>query len=111
VKQLRSLRSFEDEFTKNDTAILPVVADRPERTREFREREKLGYEILTDADGAFFAALGVKRRRQVRGRPYAHPTTIILDREGVVRFLDVRRVLFTWRPSNEKLLARVKKLD
>jgi peroxiredoxin len=85
--------------------VVAIVADAPERVRAFKEREAIPFDILSDPAGAVFEAFGVARSRKVRGRPYAYPTTAVFDRDGVARFVEVRRVLFMLRASPAKLAA------
>jgi peroxiredoxin len=108
VKQLRGLRGFREEVEKRGAAVVAVVGDRPEAIKAFKEREGIWFDVLQDPDGAAFRSFGVARAGQVKGRPYAHPTTILLDREGIARHVEVRKWTFFSRGSPGEL---VKALD
>ena len=104
MTQLRGLRGLRQEIEKRGAAVVAVVGDRPEAIKAFKEREGIWFDVLQDPDGSAFRAFGVARAGKVRGRPYAHPATILLDREGVARSVDVRKWTFLFRPSPEKLV-------
>lgn len=60
--------------------------------------------ILSDPDHAVIDRYGIFNDQEARGRPVPHPTTLIIDREGVVRWR-VTETDYTLRPENEEILA------
>src|SRR5262245_23841686 len=93
-----------EEVEKRGAAVVAVVADRPQAIKAFKEREGIWFDVLQDPDGAAFRAFGVARAGKVKGRPYARPATILLDREGIARYVDVRTWTFFLRASPGKLV-------
>lgn len=60
--------------------------------------------ILSDPDHAVIDRYGIFNDQEARGRPVPHPTTLIIDGEGVVRWR-VTETDYTLRPENEEILA------
>jgi peroxiredoxin len=96
-----------------DLRIVWVMADRQinERTRVFIDESGLRDHILflSDEDSALIRSLGILNAAPEpieEGVP--HPATYILDREGIVRFVDVRKDFHIWLAPElirEELLA------
>lgn len=93
-----------------DTRILAVSVDGPaeQRTMIERVREEYGvdvdYTLLTDADHAVIDRYGIFNDAEPRGRPVPHPTTLVIDREGIVRW-KVVETDYRLRPENADILT------
>ena len=67
-------------------------------------------ELLADADHAVIDRYGLlNEQAAARGRMLPHPTTYILDRQGIVRW-KFTELDYKIRPSNEAILEQLKKL-
>jgi peroxiredoxin len=95
-------------FQAENTEVLGISANAPFSQKAFADFAKINYPLLSDRDGKVMQAFGVyDEPRRVAKRSY-----VIVDKEGVVRFLDIR-------PSNsekdllstEQLLNAVKKVN
>jgi peroxiredoxin len=62
------------------------------------------YTLLSDPDHAVIDRYGLLNQQDPQARPIPHPTTFVIDTEGVVRwkFLETD---YRIRPSNEDVLA------
>jgi peroxiredoxin len=87
---------------------LGISANAPFSQKAFADFAKINYPLLSDRDGKVMVGFGVyDTERRVAKRAY-----VIVDKDGVVRYLSVR-------PSNtekdllstEQLLAEVKKVN
>jgi peroxiredoxin len=95
-------------FQAENTEVLGISANAPFSQKAFADFAKINYPLLSDRDGKVMQAFGVyDEPRRIAKRSY-----VIIDKEGIVRFLDVR-------PSNsekdllstEQLLNAVKKVN
>ena len=95
-------------FQAENTEVLGISANAPFSQKAFADFAKIAYPLLSDRDGKVMVAFGVyDEPRRVAKRAY-----VIIDKEGVVRYLDIR-------PSNtekdllstEQLLNEVKKVN
>lgn len=95
-------------FQAENTEVLGVSANMPFSQKAFADFAKINYPLLSDRDGKMMQAYGVyDEPRRVAKRSY-----IIIDKEGVVRYLNIR-------PSNsekdllstQELLNEVKKVN
>jgi peroxiredoxin len=98
----------------DDVVILYVLAERQinAKTRRFiaegRLRERVRF--LADPDSRLIEALGLlKRDPEPIEAGVAHPATYLLDREGRVRFADVREDYHVWLDPRtvREALARI----
>jgi peroxiredoxin len=70
--------------------ILVVSPDPNAKSQELAERLKARYRFLTDADLAVTRRYGLLHARGGhRGQDVPRPTTIVIDRQGVVRWLSL----------------------
>jgi mycoredoxin-dependent peroxiredoxin len=96
------------QFQAENTEVLGISANAPFSQKAFADFAKINYPLLSDRDGKIMQAFGVyDEPRRVAKRSY-----VIIDKEGVVRYLNIR-------PSNsekdllstEQLLSEVKKIN
>ena len=95
-------------FQAENTEVLGISANAPFSQKAFADFAKINYPLLSDRDGKVMQAFGVyDEPRRIAKRSY-----VIVDKEGIVRFLDIR-------PSNsekdllstEQLLNAVKQVN
>ena len=68
------------------------------------------FQLLADPDNAVIDRYGVYNPDDSRQRAIPHPTTLVIDKEGVVRWKFIE-IDFRIRPTNEDILAAVAELD
>lgn len=73
-----------------------------------REAEGLDFEILLDPGAETIRAWGLLNESSDRGIP--HPTVVIIDREGVVRYA-LTDTDYTVRPASADLVDRLRALN
>jgi peroxiredoxin len=95
-------------FQAENTEVVGISSNAPFSQKAFVDFAKINYPLLSDRDGKVMQAYGVyDEARRLAKRSY-----VIIDKEGVIRYLDVR-------PSNsekdllttEQLLNAVKKVN
>ncbi len=95
-------------FHAENTEVLGISANAPFSQKAFADFAKINYPLLSDRDGKLMTAFGVfDQERRVAKRSY-----VIIDKEGVVRYLNIRpsgseKDLL----STETLLNEVKKVN
>ena len=55
----------------------------------------LDYPLLSDPDHAVIDRYGLLNQNDPRDRPIPHPTTLVIDRDGVVRWKFIHAALLT----------------
>ncbi len=86
--------------------VVAVSSDEPMSVREFARANGLAYTILSDPGGEVIERYGIRNRRHTDG-VIPDPTTLVLDREGVVRYKRIE-VDYTVRPPAEELVEAVR---
>jgi len=95
-------------FKAENTEVLGISANFPFSQKAFVDFAKINYPLLSDRDGKVMQSYGVyDEPRKLAKRSY-----IIIDKEGVIQYLNIR-------PTNtekdllstEQLLSEVKKVN
>jgi len=79
-----------------------IANDDPEKLRALSVADGLNMPFLLDPDATTIKAYGVYNDGSERGIP--HPTALVIDKQGVVRFVRVDED-YKQRPSVDELLA------
>jgi mycoredoxin-dependent peroxiredoxin len=96
------------QFQAENTEVVGISVNAPFSQKAFVDFAKINYALLSDRDGKVMQAYGVyDEPKRLAKRSYA-----IIDKEGIIRYLDIR-------PSNsekdllttEQLLNAVKKVN
>ena len=92
--------------------ILAVSIDPRDKALFLRDKLKdqpgFDFPLLSDANHRVIDRYGLLNEQSQRGWP--HPATYVIDREGKVRWKFVE-VDYKVRPSNEDVLAQLKKVE
>ncbi len=70
----------------------------------------LDYTFLSDPDAAVINRYGLYNQEGPSGRAIPHPTTYVIDTEGVVRW-KMTEVNYRIRPENADILAALMELE
>ncbi len=84
-----------------DTVLWAISNDDPDKLRELRSGEGLEFPFLLDPDATTIRQYGVFNEESERGIP--HPTALIVDKDGIVRFVRVDED-YKQRPAVEELM-------
>ena len=80
-----------------------------DRVREDYD-QVIDHTLLSDPDAAVINRYGLFNQDDPRGRAIPHPTTYVIDREGVVRW-KMTEVDYRIRPENADILAALAALE
>jgi len=98
------------EAEKKGVEIIAVSPDPNARSHEMAQRLHLGYRFVADPDLAVTRRYGlVHARAGQHGEDVPIPTTVVLDRAGVVRWLSISNNL-QLRPDPDDVLRAVRDL-
>jgi len=105
------LQEHADEFKKAGIQLVGISYDSPEILKNLHLRKELSFPLLSDKDSEVITKYGVLNKETRPGRFYGipHPTTILLDKKGVVQarlFVDTYK-----RHSPKQLLEAAEKAD
>ena len=109
MTQLTELRHLIDADLKNDTELVVVSIDGDEengRTFQRIARDdgvEPDYTFLSDPQSQVIGRYGVRNPNGGRRGASPHPAAYIIDKRGVVRWVDVQATDYTIRPSNEAI--------
>jgi len=101
-----------EEQYRDKVEILAVSVDPHDKALFLRDKLKdkpgFNFPLLSDANHKVIDRYGLLNDKA--SRPIPHPATLVVDRKGVVqwKFIEVN---YKVRPSNEDVLAQVKKVE
>jgi peroxiredoxin len=110
VSELQGLGAITHELEATGAEILAISPDPNERSQQLADRLRVNYRFLADPDLAVTRRLGlVHRGGGPGGTDVPRPATVVVDRQGVVRwafFADNVQV----RPDPREVLRAVRAL-
>ena len=113
VAELEQLNRYAAEFEKLGVSLIAVSSDRVDELEPFARKHKWRIRLLADPDLAIHRLYNVQSRKFTpkRGpfRDLAIPTTILLDEDGRVLWLE-QTSNFRVRPQADMVLAKAKAL-
>ena len=104
----REVCAFTEDFTQfqsADTVVLPISVDAVPSLKEFKAKEKLGVDLLSDFKREVSRAYGTL----LEDKFYSNRAYVIIDRTGTVRWTFAETTPGT-RRENAELLAELRKL-
>ena len=81
-----------------------------DRIAEERDGSIVEHTFVSDPDAMVIERYGLYNQDDPRGRAIPHPTTYVIDMEGVVRW-KMTEVNYRIRPTNEDILAALAGLE
>ena len=66
--------------------------------------------LLSDPDHAVIARYGLLNQQDPEARPIPHPTTFVIDRDGIVRWKFIE-IDYRIRPTNEQILTALREVQ
>lgn len=81
-----------------------------DRVAEDTGGRMLDYTLLSDPGAAVINRYGLFNQNDPRGRAIPHPTTYVIDMDGVIRW-KMTEVDYRIRPENEDIAAAIDELD
>ena len=94
-------------MSSDDPTDLQMMVD---RVAEENDGLVLDLTLLSDPGAAVINRYGLFNQDDPRGRAIPHPTTYVIDKDGVVRW-KMTEVNYRIRPENDDILAALSELD
>ncbi len=89
---------------------MTVSSDSAEALRKYKAKTRTEFLMLSDERNTAAALYKIQNHWEIIKRGVAHPATFIIDREGIVRFAEVRRS-HLFRIRMVTVINELKKLD
>jgi len=105
----REMRAFTEDcshFQSADTVVLPISVDSVPTLKEFKAKEKIGIDLLSDFKREVTRRYGTL----LEDKFFSNRAYVIIDRQGVVRWSHAEETPGTRREDAE-LLAELAKLE
>jgi peroxiredoxin len=110
VKELQGLGAELSKAEQAGVEIIAVSPDPNEQSQRLAEGLKLAYRFVADPDLAVVRRYGlVHERGGAEGQDVPRPATVVVDRQGIVRWLSVTRN-FQVRPEAADVVRAVRGL-
>ena len=110
MAELQGLGAKLSEAERAGVEIVAISPDPNERSQQVADGLKLGYRFLADPDLVVARRYGlVHARGGPEGQDMARPATVVLDKDGVVRWFSVSRNVQV-RPDPDDVLGAVRRL-
>lgn len=104
----RELAAFTDDFSQfqsANTEVLPISVDSVPTLRAFKAKEKIGVDLLSDFKRDVSRLYGTLLEEHF----FSNRAYIIIDKQGVVRWVHVEEALGN-RRENSEILAQLRQL-
>ena len=88
---LGKVHSAYDKIRELGAEVIAVTSDAPETLRQYKEKTGTRFPLLSDSSSAAVDLYGIRNNWELMKRGVAHPSTFIIDRQGIVRFAEIRR--------------------
>lgn len=104
------------EEQRQETEIVALASDDPTDLQRMVDRVAEEYDrqldmvFVSDPDALVINRYGLYNQDDPRGRAIPHPTTYVIDKEGVVRW-KMTEVNYRIRPTNEDILAALSEIE
>jgi peroxiredoxin Q/BCP len=105
--QLTSLAEDYEKIKQAGADLLAISVDKPEFAWSMSQTTGAKFQLLSDVDHKVIEAYGIFNANEHNG--IAFPSTFVLDKTGVIRYMYVGRTP-TDRPPDESILDQVKKV-
>jgi peroxiredoxin len=110
MAELQGLGAQLSEAERAGVEVVAISPDPNDRSQQVAEGLRLGYRFLADRDLAVARSYGlVHAGGGAEGQDVMRPATVVLDRDGVVRWFSVARN-FQIRPDPDDVLRAVRAL-
>ena len=98
------MRDRIEEYERREIRIVAIYGQGFDAVKSFADRESFPFLVLVDADRSVIRRYGVYVRINYESWNMARPSTVLVDGEGIVRFIFVGRNQRDW-PTHETVFA------
>lgn len=105
TKEMCAFTEDYGQFQSADTVVLPISVDSVPTLKEFKAKERIGVDLLSD----FKREVSRRYGTLLEDKFYSNRAYVVIDRDGVVRWAYAEETPST-RRENSELLAQLRKL-
>ncbi len=98
-----------DEIRATGADLWAIANDDPDKLRAYRDEEGFEFPFLLDPDAEAIKAWRLLNDTDSRGRLIPHPAVVILDTDGVVRYLYVE-TNYRLRPPAAEVVEQLQRV-
>jgi peroxiredoxin len=109
-RQLAKLQGNLGRIRQRGARLVAVAIDAPDFSRRLAEELGLEFPILSDPDSTIVDAYGIRNRLLGVRSGVPHPAVFVIDRQGLVRFAEVRHN-FRLRIAPSRILRELERLS
>lgn len=106
TSELCALSDDYEQFQSAATVVLPISVDSVPTLKEFKSKERLGLDLLSD----FKREVSRRYGTLIEDRFYSNRVYVLIDRDGIVRWTYAEETPRT-RRENSELLQRLRALE
>ena len=108
--QLAGLKEDFPKFTEIHATLMAVSTDPVEDSADFNQQWRFPFPLLSDAELKVIDAYGARHPKGHGGKDIAHPTTIIIDPQKIVRYKYVGKDPMD-RPTDNEILFTIQQIQ
>ena len=97
------IREIYDEFEKRNTRVAVIMAESIPRMQEFLKTHEYPFPLLSDVRRDVVRAYGVYVRMNFESVNISRPAEVILDKDGIVRYVYVGKIQTDFPPDEDLL--------
>lgn len=106
TKQLCGYRDDIETFRSASTEVIAISVDHQSDSDAFKEKHSLPFLVLGDPERKVIEAYGVPLR-EFQGNRFAERSVFLIDKEGIVRFIDMKYDLTKDKTALYDAIARL----
>lgn len=107
---LGKIRTQYEKFSALDAVVLAISPAKLEATKRYKQKRELNFPMLVDEDSAVTIRYDLLNEWEPIRNKVPHPATYVIDKQGAVRFAEVRQH-YVFRTKIKTILEELKKLD
>jgi peroxiredoxin Q/BCP len=97
------IRAIYNEFEKRNARVAVIMAESLPRMQEFLRENKYPFPVLSDVRREVVKAYGVYVRMNFESVNISRPAEVILDKDGIVRYVYVGKIQTDFPPDEDLL--------
>lgn len=106
---LGQIRNRYEQFQALGAEVVAICQDAVEPLTSFREKKQIPFHLLADEGSVVIDRYDIRNTWELVHRGAPHSSAYVIDRNGIVRFADVRKN-YLWRTKIGTILGALEEL-
>jgi len=107
---LGQIRNHYEKFSELNAEVLLISPSKFEATKKYKKKHGLPFPMLVDEESAVTMKYDLWNKWEPIRNKVPHPATYIIDKQGIVRFAEVRQN-YLFRTKLKTIFEALKNLD